>query len=296
MYELTEEWLENINKEFSKNDIPHRKRPWLAWGEWSKYTGMPISMNDEVVKKIFYWFEKNTKAGSQQIGSMYTGVFYYDSCFWPILVPIIYGTVRVDARDSLKTMPETIVTRLWGDQGKLFEYISVWADCFDYAFGIDDIKKRRTPGGFAQTLLNSGDQQLKATIALLLENTPNAKAMESARMSTEMFLKAFLAAKAGLTEMEAKDRIRHDLEKALKECLDVEAKSKLKKIQSNLNVFPGIEDRYKGTYKAPKELWRGYAIAQFIASTVVRSFSGRNIIETLRIDGLSPKDTVKHNK
>jgi hypothetical protein len=284
MYELKDEWLETVNEGFSKNDIPHKQRPWLAWGEWSKYTGMPISMNDKIVKRIFSWFEKNTKAGSQLIGPMYTGAFYYDSCFWPIFVPVIYGTVKVNARDSLKTMPETILVRLWSDRKKLLEYVAVWSDCFDYALGLDDILKSSTTVGFAQDLLNSGDQQLNATIALLLEQTPNSKAMESARMSTEMFLKAFLAKKAGLTEKDAKNKIRHNLEKALKACLTVDPKSELRAIVTNLKAFPDIGDRYKGTDKSLKELWSTYAFAQSAGTTVIRSLSGRDVRKTIRVD------------
>ena len=94
MHELTEEWLEKKNENFRKSDVPHMQRPWLAWSEWAKLTGKPIAMNDDVVAKIFSWFEKNTKAGSQQIGPMYTGAYYYDSCFWPIFVPVVCGTAN----------------------------------------------------------------------------------------------------------------------------------------------------------------------------------------------------------
>jgi hypothetical protein len=284
MYELKEEWLQTLNEGFSKNDIPHKQRPWLACGEWSKYTGIPISMSDEIVKRIFSWFDKNTKAGSQLIGPMYTGAFYYDSCLWPVFVPIIYGTVRVNARDSLKTMPESILARLWIDRKKLPEYIAVWSDCFDYALGLDDILKSSALVEFAQDLFNSGDQQLNATISLLLEQTPNPKAAETARMSTEMFLKAFLATKVGLTEEDAKKKFGHNLERTLKACLTVDPKSELCTIGSNLQAFPDIGDRYKGADKSPKELWITYAIAQSVGTTVVRSLSGRDVRETITVD------------
>lgn len=284
MYELKDEWLQTINEVFSKNDIPHKQRPWKACGEWSKYTGMPVSMNGETAQQIFSWFEKNTKAGSQLIGPMYTGVFYYDSCFWPVFIPIIYGTVKINARDSLKTIPETILIRLWKDRTKLLEYIAVWSDCFDYALGLDDILKSRPPSGFGQNLLNSGDQQLNAAISLLLEQTPNTKAMESARMATEMFLKAFLAIKAGLTEKDAKNRIGHNLEKALKECLIIDPKSELHVIVKDIKRFPDIGDRYKGGDKPLKELWSNYAIAQSAGTTVIRSLSGRDVRKTIKID------------
>lgn len=284
MHELTEEWLKKTNEGFSTSDIPHRQRPWLAWGEWAKFAGRPIAMDDEVVRKIFDWFEINTKTGSQYMGPLYTGTYYYDSCFWPVFIPICYGTVKLDARSSLKTMPDSIVENLWHDRNKVLEYVSVWADCVDYALGVDDLKKKGGFGTFAQELLNSGDQQLQATTVLLLHDKPSPKATEFARMSTEMFLKAFLAAKAGLTEQEARKKIMHDLEEALNRCLAFDPTPELRTIQPYLSVFPDIGDRYKGTDRPPRDLWRAYAIAQSAGTTVARMLSGRDVRKTIRVN------------
>ncbi len=287
MPELTERWLEDTNEELRKSDISPRKRPWIAWEKWARYAGTP---DDGVVKTIFGWFEKNTKAGSQQMGPLYTGAYYYESCFWPVFIPIGYGTVKLDqrdARDALKTMPESIVAQLFGDQEKVVEYaLGVWVDCFDYAVGLDGLKKTGGFGRFAQELLNSGDQQLRATVALLLQDRPSPKAMECARMSTEMFLKAFLAAKDGLTEKDAMNnkKFGHHIEKALNRCLIVDTKSELRDIQPYINVFPDIADRYKGSDKAPQELWRAYANAQSAGTTVARVLSGRDMRKTLKAE------------
>ncbi|MDQ4119873.1 MAG: hypothetical protein M3209_00215 [Acidobacteriota bacterium] len=280
----TDEWLEQINEEFRKRDVSHKQRPLEAIFEWAKYAGTSISLGDEDAKKIFEWFEKNTKAGSQNIGSMYVGVLYYDSCFWAIYIHVAFGIrVRVDAADSLKTMPETIKSRLLKDKQEFIRYASVWADCLDYGFGIEEVIEDKVISIFGQELFSSGNQQLKATVSLLLENNPNSKAMESARMATEMFLKAFLASKVGLTEKQAKEKIGHGLEKALNMCLDIDKNSELQLIQPDLSVFPEIGDRYKGTNKTLLELWIGYAIAQFTGATVIRSLTGRDVRKTMRI-------------
>ena len=276
----TEEWLENINKELRKRDVPHKRRPWDAWMEWSKYIGAATSLNDEDVKKIFDWFEKNTKTGSQYIGSMYVGSLYYDSCFWPIVIPIVVGIVELDATKSLRTMPDSIKSSFLRDQDALIIYKTIWADCADYGFGIEEVVKDKSIGAFGEELFRSGNQQLNATFTLLHEDTPNPKSMESARMGTEMFLKAYLAAKVGLTENEVKDEIGHNLKKALDSCLAVDNQSELQNIRSDLSCFPEIGDRYKGTYKTPGELWQGYKVAQFTGATVVRAFTDRDLRKT----------------
>ena len=55
MYELTDEWFEQINEEFREKEIPDKQRPWLAWSEWSKHIGLSTSFDDADVKRIFEW-------------------------------------------------------------------------------------------------------------------------------------------------------------------------------------------------------------------------------------------------
>lgn len=283
MYEPTNEWLEQINEELSKRDVPHKQRPWEAWMEWSKYAGVSSSLGDDDVKKIFDWFKKNTKAGSQYFGPMYMGSLYYDSCFWPIFIPVVFGEVQLDAAKSLRTMPDSIRSRLSRDREAFIHYVLLWADCVDYGFGIEEVTKDNSLGGFAQELFRSGNQQLSATVTLLHEEIPNPKAIESARMATEMFLKAYLAAKIGLTDDKARKSIGHDLEEALNKCLAIDNQSELQAIRLDLNCFPEVGDRYKGADKTPGELWHGYQIAQFTGTTVVRAFTDRDVRKTLKI-------------
>jgi len=280
--EPTDDWLEHVNAELSRRDVSHKQRPWEAWFEWSRYARVSASLDDKDVKKIFDWFEKNTKAGSQYFGPMYEGTLYYDSCFWPIVIPVVAGRVRLDASNSLKTMPDSIKSRLTKNKQEFVQYAAVWADCIDYAFGIEGLWNGTSPNAFGQDCFRSGHPQLNATVTLLLESIPNSKAMECSRMATEMFLKGFLASKAGLTENESKSNIGHNLSKALDMCLDIEQHSELQVIQSDLTLFPEIADRYKGTNKSAIELWHGYGIAQFTGATVIRSLTGRDVRRTLR--------------
>ena len=180
-------------------------------------------------------------------------------------------------------MPDLIKTRLLNDQEEVTQYISLWADCVDYGLSIDDLIKDNGANVFAQELFRSGNQQLEGTISLLLEARPNSRAIESARMATEVFLKAYLASKSGLTETEARRRIGHDLKKALDDCLIVEPQSELQAIRHGLNCFPEIGDRYKGTERTPRELWQAYGVAQFTGTTVVRSLTGRDVRKTMRV-------------
>ena len=275
MDEVTDEWIREINEEFSGNDIPHEQRPWLAYTEWGKQTTgwKRFFADDPNAKKIFDWFKKNTKPALTP--SMFTGSFYFDACIWPITIPIVFGNIEFYTLNSLKTMPDPIKTRLKSQKDKIREFINLWSECYDFAYGIDPLIERENPRPFAHNLLKSGQEQLNETVALLNKETANSSAAESARMATEMFLKAFLAYKAGLTEREAK-KIGHNLEIGLDKCLEIDPCSELRSVRSELTCFPSIHDRYKGLEKSPRELWRAYRVAQFTGAAIVRSLSGRD--------------------
>src|SRR6202035_878806 len=121
---------------------------------------------------------QNSPPESHHIGSLFTGVFYYDVYFWPVSVPIIYGTVNIEAFDGLTTMPDSVKARLRNDVATGIEYYALWADCVDYGFGRDEIRKRSTLSAFAGQLFSAADSQLDATITLLQQGQPNSKAME----------------------------------------------------------------------------------------------------------------------
>jgi len=276
MYEVTDKWLEELNEKFRAEDVPHKQRAWLAWEEWSKVSGGFSSLGDDDVKKIFDWFKENTKAGSQAIDPLFIGSFYFDSCFWPVYIPVICGTVNLDPFKSLRTLPQGITARFKRDKDAVFGFLALWADCTDYGLGIEELINNTQFNSYCRDFMKSGDNELRATVSLLHEERPNAKAVESARMVTEMFLKAFLASRINLTEKAAK-KIGHDLVVALDECLKVEDHPELKLIRSELSCFPDINERYKGAERLSGELWRAYETAQFIGATVVRSLSGRDL-------------------
>jgi hypothetical protein len=139
MDEKTKTWLRELDGEFRKNNVPTKQRPWIAWQEWGKHSGKPLSLNDDFVKEIFTWFEKNSKSGPQYIRPIYIGAYYYDSAFWPVVIPVVLGRVQLDARDSLKTMPDALAVSLFKNRNELVNFTSLWGNCLDYGFGIDDL-------------------------------------------------------------------------------------------------------------------------------------------------------------
>jgi hypothetical protein len=280
VYELTDDWLRNLNEEFRREGRPHRGRAIEALYRWAEYSRKSVSWDNRDAQKISEWFEKSTIPGSQNTGSIFTGAFYFDMAFWKVTVQPGFGQFSFNPFECL-ALPDQLKLALSRDEE--LTYIALFADCFDYGYGASElIHNDESKTGFAHELLRSADQKLNAVIHLLFEERPNPTAIESARMTTEIFLKTFLAFKTGLTEKEAKDKIGHDLKKALKRCVEFDSKTELQNIESMLHCFPNVGDRYKGAEKTPGEINLAYEVAQITAAIVMRNLSGRDIRPSIK--------------
>jgi hypothetical protein len=260
-----------------EHGIPHIRRPFEALSEWTREHACSIRYDSPTAKAVFEWFEERSPQGSHAIGSMFSGVYYFDAYFWKVSIPIAYGTVGLDARNSIENLPDTIRKQIMEDRSQIVDYLLLWVDILDYAYGIDDLLRSGKLSGYSLQLSASADTELRATVRLLTESRQaSPKAMESARMTTEKFLKAYLAAHAGLTDTEARKRLSHDLSKAAKECKQVKGQVEFDRIGEMVKVFPVIGSRYGGDNYDSQTLWLAYCVAQFSATAYIRSLTDRD--------------------
>ncbi len=274
---ISESELEKLNEEFRKEDIEPRARPWEAIKRISQRSNRSIIFPSAETDFIFKWFESNTKPGSQAIGHLHQGVYYYDSTFWGVSIPIAFGTVSINALDALYEMPEKIKNSLANDKKAIWNYVIFWADCIDFGYAYDDLYKDKSCDAFGRQLLNAGYEELSSGTTLLLEDRPNKRAILNCRMATEMLLKCFIAFKVGMSEKQAKG-IGHDLKKLFNRFLDVSGYYNLSKIKRMLQVFPDIHERYKAQNVNNASLFEGYCFAQSIGALIARAFTDRNTL------------------
>ena len=193
-----EDWLKALNKEFRVQGLAVGQRPFTAWMRYGQeFNIQGLSLDSEIVKEIFHWFETNTKPDEHQLGSLFTGAFYYDTCFWPVDIHIVFGEVRLDGMSSLQDMPESVRKEIMTDSSDAWSYTVTWAHSLDYAYGFDDMRKlRQAKSSFGLSLLENANRELQTAVSQLLEaRRPNSKAAMSCRMATEILLEGFLSAK-----------------------------------------------------------------------------------------------------
>lgn len=280
-HKITDDWIVRTNEDLNREGVALKQRPWLAWIRWSQFTDSSHSMDSPDARRIFEWYEQNSKPGTFHIGPVYLGSLYFDDTYWPISIPVVFGRVKVSALDSLESMPLQVQERLRRDRPKWGEFCGVWADCLDYGIGIGGLQKGKSTSTFGQSLLTAGHHQLTGAVTLLHEKNPNSKAADSARFATEIFLKAYLASKGTLDDTGARN-LGHNLVKALDACSALNTATELQALRKGLALFPDVSDRYAATNKPGSLIWQCYQMAQFTGATVVRELTGRDCRPTLR--------------
>lgn len=267
-----DKWIENANKQLRKENIPHKQRPLKTISLYSTEFNIPVVLNSDVANKIFTWYTKNSKPNIHQIGSSYESVFYYDSQYWIVSIPIIYGTVELDTLNSLIEMPESIKTDLQLDKQSFIEYSYFWCECLDYSEGINIIKETTSLNDFGKKMFFSALEELNTSIKLLKQNEHNSRVMQSSRMATEMFLKSYLALNNKLTDNQAK-KLGHNLEKSFDKFLTIAKNDKWIQLKPLLKIYPDVNSRYDTDSFTNEELWKAFSIAHTLGIVVVREFT-----------------------
>jgi hypothetical protein len=218
------------------------------------------------------------------VGPRFTGVFLFQNVFWRVAIPLVVGTVSINALDALRIMPLETKRLLSSRRNDMREYLKLWADCCDYDMGYQASAQTVTRESFLGEMIESTERELTSAVADLCQQRPNSKAVHSARDATEKALKAYLCHHAGLTHDQAKNKFGHRLAKLVQEVSLCTPKSPLVLPQEDLDAFAPYEDRYSSKKFARMQLWRAYRIAQFTAAEVLRSISGRNMLAVVLRD------------
>lgn len=268
------DWLSKKNLEYRAKNIIHKQRPFLALSELTAKNNISIPFNHPISAFVFEWFKKNSPSGAHQVGSIYTGVLYFDSAFWPVEVPVIFGKVTLSPSDTLQNMPAQIKQELLNSSSGMEQYTEHWLNCMDYGYGSTESSFSNSK---ATALFKSAQAELSGGNSLLLNTRPNPKAILSYRLAVEVFFKTILVEQRNFTEKQIKD-LNHDLAAAHSECTRVFNTVNFSRIAHDLQVFPPfVSARYEPPSWDQEDLWVACKVAQCIAAETTRLHSTRNL-------------------
>jgi len=278
-----ESWLVKANAQLRTEDVPHRQRPFEAIRRFAKESETSIDLFSDTGKRIFAWFKEHAPEGAHALGSAYESVYYFDSVFWVVSVPIVFGTVSLDARDSILDMPTSTKAALFETAHLSWDYLIYWADCVDYGQGSAEVLANKTLDEFGGQMYAAADEELRAATLLLRQHRPQARALMNCRNATEMFFKAYLAFKGQLNEKAAR-QINHDLKTALALFIQVSGFKDWQGVEEKLQVLPDIRERYDGFKAANTDLATAFAFAQSLGALITREFTACNMMARVMLE------------
>ncbi len=213
--------------------------------------------------------------GGGYFGPTFTSVFLFQSIFWRMVIPIVYGRVRVNILDCLIAMPVQIRQHLMQHDSSRRACMLHWADCIDYDQGMHEFLMR-PPAHPAAELVRALDRDVRSTISDLAQEQPNSNAMHDARIATEKALKAHLCFHHGYTIEQLKKQFGHDVAVLAADVAARSPKSEFTAVKSMVGVFAPYRDRYAEVAYSREDLWAAYSCAQFTASSLMRSLTSYN--------------------
>jgi hypothetical protein len=272
-----ENWLLQINSLYQSEEEPMRARPMRAIQAYAQQFPCTLEQRIAANRKIFKFFEDRSPPGTFSMGSIYKGCFFYESYFWPLHVPIMFGEVNVSSYDTLPSMPQSLKEEI---RSNLKQHIALalhCADCMDYGYGFEEAISNMSQE--AVGMLKGAATELDGAMTLIENNGGNSRTMLSLRLATEMFLKSFLIQESKLDENGLK-RFGHHLGKLSEACLQVGHANIFEiLLKSHESIFPKIDSRYEAGQFEPMQVWKAAVVSQGISAAVIRKYSTKNLRE-----------------
>ncbi len=277
------DWIDAFNKDCRKRQVPVGERPFLALQKWAELNGQsrPLGeliladLGSETFNALYAFFKANTSLGRDHSAPIRQSCFLYDEAFWPVYVPVIYGSCVVDPIRSIAGMPNAVLQALGFDSAARDELDAHWFDCSHHMNNHRLIDGDQLPE-LARNFLAGGEKSLFAAVESLLAIPPNPKAAELSRDAFESILKGFAVVKTALTLEEA-IKIRHRLPKLVQHCALALPVSETTRLEKACSLYPKVDVRYEKTAFSTRQLWECYSEAQHAMAISLRIISGEMI-------------------
>lgn len=278
------EWLVTFNDKCRMLEIPSGERPFRTLEKWAQQNGQKAPIFDLLLSHlatpafnaIYAFFRANTSLGRDHSAPFRQTCFLYDTAFWPVIVPVVYGHRVVDPIRFVVGMPAAVFRDLGFNSTVRDELDAHWFDCSHHMNNSRLIESEELPE-LARSFLAGGEKSLLAAADSLLALPPNPKAAELARDAFESTLKGLAVEKTGLTLEDAKE-IRHRLRKLVARCAPAVHSSERARLEQACSLYPDIAARYEKTALPAKRLWGCYREAQHAMAISLRIIAGEAIV------------------
>jgi hypothetical protein len=210
---------------------------------------------------------------------MYVGAFMFRDVFFPLRIPLIYGSPAINPVDFLIDVPDLPKRWLFDDQKTGSAFFDQVIDLMDFVYGLDDVEKIGQLPDKTVEWWYLAKQQLQAAAATVLGSFNKYAVIQNCCISTELILKGALMAR-GVDEKTLGNQklgYGHNLENLVNKTAQHISNLDQNNLLFVVKQLPDyVESRYEAKNFSRLDLGKFLMNTQFISGEILRQFSNRN--------------------
>ena len=290
-----------IDDELIQEGFKPYQRPRIAYFKISEILqpgSSCIFQYDPIYKAVNEIYSQLYRLVDLQMPPMHVGAFMFRDVFFPIRIPIIFGSPLIDLTSFLTDISETQKNWLFSDKKSELVFFDQTIDLMDFVYGLDDIDKTGQLADRAKALewWYLAKQQLEAAAATVLGSFDKYAVIQNCCISVELLLKGALFAK-GVDEDTLKSTKKgygHNLEKLVNRAYGKLPDLELQTIKLAVNQLPDyVSSRYEAKSFTRLDLGKFVMNAQFISGEILRQFSDRDFRKGLDSEAADAQNSAR---
>jgi len=208
---------------------------------------------------------------------MHVGAFMFRDVFFPLRIPLIFGSPAINPVDFLADVPQIQKQWLFNEQQVGLTFFDQVIDVMDFVYGLDDLEKIGQLPGKTLEYWYLAKQQLEAAAATLLGSFNKYAVIQNSCIATELLLKGALIAKGIDTNTLRYKPYGHDFKNLVNKTAELVHSLDQEMLLFTVRQLPDyINSRYEAKEISRLDLGKFLMNTQFISGEILRQFSDRD--------------------
>jgi len=236
-----------------------------------------IPLDDPLFQGVNQIYRELYRPTDLHMPPMYIGAFMFRDVFFPLRVPVAYGSPVINPVDFLVDVSELQKRWLFSDREAGLTFFDQVIDVTDFVYALDDLEKGGALPVETIEYWYLAKQQLEAAAATLLGSFNKYAVTQNCCIGTELLLKGALIAKGIEAKALKYKPYGHNFENLVNktfELLPAIDQARLLQIVKQLPDY--VNSRYEAKDISRLDLGRFLMNTQFASGEILRQFSDRN--------------------
>jgi len=216
------------------------------------------------------------RASDLYMPPIYTGAFMFRDIFYPVRIPVFYGTVILDPVSFLQDMERDQKDWLFASKESGLTYLDQAIDIFDFACGLDELEHHESLSS-SMEMWRLGRRQLEVAAAAALVSFDKHAIVQNCLIACELIFKGALLT-CGYEKAELKTKYGHNFKKLGTEIANSLPRVDGDRIVSVASTLPDlVANRYENENYRRIDIGRIVMTSQFIGGEIIRQFASSNM-------------------